>query len=828
MLLNHEQTEPSAMLKADEYAAFRSACSGGHTELASMLLEHKKAEPSAMLKANDYAAFSLACAGGHTELVAALIVKEEPIDVANFLFGEQGSRGKTMFIEKASNCQSSPFSVNGMALWIKLKNYPSLLTQENVAALFKLNFLQADNVFAGFLSLEHESSELVTAENLTLLLENAGAAVSMAKLISDDFDSPQTLLNTLERIPNLQSSLKSLKEKSELTDYNFIATYNKLKKSLVGTVSAVDLIKIMSQLTTNDVSKLTRYTDTGSPHQIETYLDFLQSSELESCTVFAWFLAESYTIEALYARIPQVARSGIPRAGDFESSLSDEFIKNARSNIISLQKKTRVNNEKHLEEIEVKIREMLLQTIANEPSTSDADKAFICDNLEVLAKRSDESLVGEAVDRFKDTQSTAQTAWRAYEPKANYTHWPNLLTKPLGDDGNEGVFSTRAATENTGLENQTVTRELASLDIRQLASQIFLEIQNLNDDPKISADVASLIRDNFIFYIAEIRRAHNTASEDKDNPSCYPGCISRLGQILNAHPLFKKLEDQGDAPSIVERCILSKAEQALLEDANQEDANAGIMLSVIHLYGPQDVERISNGYDGLEYNLYNNKLTYENIEQHVNEILSLRKDFIYRVSIGLYDIVVDKLSQAGIEVPVESTNYLIANCIYKSLSRMSKPGLLLKKYQELNDRTRFKQEPTATHLTLLKEKFSQQLKKFEPQEPWQTAIKQKVFENLSPQASSLKLSFDVQRNIDAIRGKEDALSKRIITRLNEMSKQGESDVFLLGSSVEAGRMTFFGGDTCSRGPVFGLKRKLVEPPQESPTMGAKRGPRSQR
>ena len=127
-----------------------------------------------------------------------------------------------------------------------------------------------------------------------------------------------------------------------------------------------------------------------------------------------------------------------------------------------------------------------------------------------------------------------------------------------------------------------MTLALASRDIRELAARIFLEIQKLNADPNNSSDVTSLMVDNFIFYIAEIRRAHNSTSDEEDNPSCYPGCISRLGQILNVHPLFKKLEGQGDAPSIVERCVLSKVQQILLEDVNQKDA--GDILSKIYLH----------------------------------------------------------------------------------------------------------------------------------------------------------------------------------------------------------------------------------------------------
>ena len=275
-----------------------------------------------------------------------------------------------------------------------------------------------------------------------------------------------------------------------------------------------------------------------------------------------------------------------------------------------------------------------------------------------------------------------------------------------------------------------------------------------------------------------------------------------MGQILNVHPLFNKLEGQGDAPSIVERCVLSKVQRILLEDVDQKDA--GDILSKIYLYGPQDVDRLSNGYGGLEYNLYKKDLNGEGIEQLVDNILLLRIDFINRIYTGLYDIVVDKLKQANIVAPPESINYLIANCIYDSMSRMSIPESLLQKYKELD----CKQEP-ATDQMNLKQEFKDRLKGIETDVCWRTLIEQQISKNGSIHSSIQQVLSSAQYNenltqaiIKVLQEKDSSISKVIIKRLtqgnkpDEMNQRSASNEALLYNSQMAGSPST--NNTCSQ------------------------------
>ena len=371
--------------------------------------------------------------------------------------------------------------------------------------------------------LQEARSVFVTPENLALLVKHAGQAVSMAKLISSNLNTPSALLDTLNRISGLEAIVGKIN-----IDYNFAALYHILKLSLAKTVSVIDLMKIMSHLSTTDISNLINYTDT----KIKTYSDFLEAYILSLSSLFASFLAEMHTIAQCYKSIPKKALNNIPCAVDYESAMNDDLIK-------------------------------------------------------------------QAVTLFSNTQSIAQTAWRAYEPTAACVRWPNLLTQPSGANANDKVFTTSTSVANTTLEGQSVTLANASEDIRVIAAQIFLEIQN----ESLSEEVRKDLEQSFVSYIAEIRRTHNIRPNELDNPSCYPGCIPRLRQILNSHPKFKKVENQDDIPIMVLHAVLAKAQQELANFSSEPPEKMRLLLSAICLYGPLSVEQLAAGYDdGLEYN----------------------------------------------------------------------------------------------------------------------------------------------------------------------------------------------------------------------------------
>lgn len=433
----------------------------------------------------------------------------------------------------------------------------------------------------------------------------------------------------------------------------------------------------MSHLSVTDISSLINYIhDTDTQNKIKTYSDFLDAQTLSSSSIFAQFLADRYTIAKFYERIPQAAN--IPRTFDFESAMNDDLIKNTRSNIALLSENTKIKDEAHLEGIETEIRKTLLLAIRDE---GEENQDFINQHLDALAKRSDNDLIQQAADRFSDTQSIAQTAWRAYEPTAACVVWPNLLTKPSRKNAVNHVFATTVSIANTPLENKHVTLASASEDIRRLAARIFLEIQNKN----LSPEARKKLEQDFVSYLAEIRRAHNLRQNEIDNPSCYPGCISRLGQILNAHPSFRKAENQEAIPSIVSRVVLEKMQQELAKRSSEAAPETmRLLLSAICLYGPRSIEQLAAGYDGLAYNLhyYEEDLNSDGVKQYAEEALSLRREFLNRVCDTLFDAIDERVRQIDHDADSETVNYLIAQYLFASTNQLSWPEALLQSYRE--------------------------------------------------------------------------------------------------------------------------------------------------
>lgn len=129
-------------------------------------------------------------------------------------------------------------------------------------------------------------------------------------------------------------------------------------------------------------------------------------------------------------------------------------------------------------------------------------------------------LYADARAYFSSNMDTAEQAYRCYDPLAAYVSWANLF---VPSDSQSEVFSIAAA---SGALNQ----KEASNFIRTRAAYYYL----------VAMDVPKGLDSNlsqFIFSLAEIRRAHNEGSNTgADNPSCFPGHITRLAKSTLGHP----------------------------------------------------------------------------------------------------------------------------------------------------------------------------------------------------------------------------------------------------------------------------------------------------
>jgi hypothetical protein len=270
-----------------------------------------------------------------------------------------------------------------------------------------------------------------------------------------------------------------------------------------------------------------------------------------------------------------------------------------------------------------------------------------------------------ARERFSDKEDIYQTAWRAYDRQAAKFGFDNLLTEP---DANEiGVLLN---IRETGIETQLDLKSGSDI-IRMRACYFYL----LVTDPRLTEDERETAIDAFIAAIAEIRRAHNGVDrhvdnvDDIDDPSCFPGCFTHLGELskLNPHirPMDIHLEEE------ILKYFLRELERALvkafLRCRTQQEAlmmsDALIMLSsdtawdVINNPLKVDCESLSTGDDDFEVHPYNQRLLIIRqrfMRQYFN-IVEMMKSFdrqqcaLSRVSITQHDRVLmqDLVSDLG-------------------------------------------------------------------------------------------------------------------------------------------------------------------------------------
>ncbi len=172
-----------------------------------------------------------------------------------------------------------------------------------------------------------------------------------------------------------------------------------------------------------------------------------------------------------------------------------------------------------LTEIENRIRALLLKNILEQAEAANEQPtiAFIQENKDKLIQANPTAM--QASCAIFTQASSAQAAWRGYNPFAPVTgEWPNLLTTPTD---NAAIYTTSVAYEGELLA------ETASQLLRERVAYYYLAVIDANDGD--DATRATRI-ENFISQLADIRNAHG-----QDDPSCYPGSITRCANMGAFH-----------------------------------------------------------------------------------------------------------------------------------------------------------------------------------------------------------------------------------------------------------------------------------------------------
>lgn len=178
-----------------------------------------------------------------------------------------------------------------------------------------------------------------------------------------------------------------------------------------------------------------------------------------------------------------------------------------------------------IEKIEREIRKILLNDILKnaQESQNQSVVSFISENEAKLLDAEDNALK-QSCQIFTNDTDLAQAAWRGFNPHApvkDEKEWPNLLTPPVSD---EKVWTIE-------VDAQEQERDPAQVyDIlRQRVINYFLAAIDLQDGDDKTRETRIT---NFINQLADIRNAHGF-----NNPSCYPGHITRIASMGAFHSI---------------------------------------------------------------------------------------------------------------------------------------------------------------------------------------------------------------------------------------------------------------------------------------------------
>jgi len=304
--------------------------------------------------------------------------------------------------------------------------------------------------------------------------------------------------------------------------------------------------------------------------------------------------------------------------GNSESAMEESLVSEAVTRFKTIEpafQKQFEAMENNVEEIEKKIYGFLLdRKIAQlEKEKSNIPNAqevidFIHKHKEALIQREEKAL---AVSRkyFVSNTDTLDIALRALDPGALSHDWPKLFVAPDANKENTQVFSTRAASEVALSLKQTT----------DITRKILCYTYVVAQDPSLKENERENILEAFIHYLAEISRAHNDdASDDSDNPSCYPGTLTRLDLIFQKHPNFYVEKELFRTTNEIGRQLVLKAFNAELSSYHDEAKK-------LELYNAISLFSSGNAIDILHQP--NSILTPEGGSPDLKHLLSVRKVF---------------------------------------------------------------------------------------------------------------------------------------------------------------------------------------------------------
>lgn len=269
------------------------------------------------------------------------------------------------------------------------------------------------------------------------------------------------------------------------------------------------------------------------------------------------------------------------------------------------------NEFEAIENVHQLIRELLLDEILRQANEDNNHLIinFVHQNREKLLK-GEPGAMKASCGVFVSPTEISQAAWRGFNPYAPVSgEWPNLLTPPLS---NKRVWTTSIDNDNGKVDAQKAYRTL-----QKRIAYYYLAVIDKNDGDD---EVRQTRMTNFIAKLAEIRNSHKL-----DDPSCYPGTITRIAAMGAFHSV------------------------AQLPNTTKDTIENYIKVKAIALF--QERMSAAPDYECEHLNLALTELTAENAidvithpERYQPEWLPIRQSFISSLGtseVNIVDISVD-------------------------------------------------------------------------------------------------------------------------------------------------------------------------------------------
>ncbi len=422
---------------------------------------------------------------------------------------------------------------------------PELLTVFIITNIIKAGE-NADCIAWIITYLYQRNPDLLTPELLTLVFRTGAHALDLSAaidLLQEVFLNYNTLI-TLATVPWHANQLAAFlhqppRNKKEIRDLQFLlesseTTYDDNYRAAFTNIDRYDYLSQSMVLVLSTLKSLNLY-NFQSVKLLLSSRKYLLSMQCLNINSLLLALDMKYVFNSLQAGFFDSAEA------DSASKLSSSAIK-IKKLLISYP----ILSDTYLLTVEAEIRYKILQEILDEAkhttlyiSSRSIIELLTESNMRILATRCDLELNSVFGKLITSNTIISHIAWRAYDNNASYNStsgWVNLLSLPPTIDATSGAFTTLETSRHFE-ESIPPTIETCSKRVRIIAASCF----KAAIDPSLPEDLQKELLIDFFSQIADIRRAHcDDKTFSTDDPSCYPGTLSRLGLTLKRHPNFQE------------------------------------------------------------------------------------------------------------------------------------------------------------------------------------------------------------------------------------------------------------------------------------------------